>query len=103
MISAIGTPLTEEEFSAQVPGGLQYRGDYLVPVGAALAKQHGASLAQPDLGIAAPENWIDLVRDATIDLMMAEIREDLELLGVRQDVFSSERALVASGFKLGAA
>ncbi len=96
-LQAIGTPLTEEEFSAQVPGGLQYRGDYLVPVGAALAQQHGASLAQPDLGIAAPENWIDLVRDATIDLMMAEIREDLELLGVRQDVFSSERALVASG------
>ena len=30
-------------------------------------------------------------------MMLAAIREDLALLGVRQDVFSSERALVASG------
>ena len=31
-LQAIDTPLTEEDFSEQVPGGLQYRGDYLVPV-----------------------------------------------------------------------
>jgi arginyl-tRNA synthetase len=29
--------------------------------------------------------------------MMTEVREDLRLLGVQQDIFSSERALVASG------
>ena len=50
-----------------------------------------------DLGIAAPEDWLDTVRDFTIAAMMAEIREDLRLLGVQQDVFSSERALVTSG------
>jgi arginyl-tRNA synthetase len=96
-LQAIGTPLTEEEFSDQVPGGLQYRGEYLIPVGAALAERHGGALAQPDRGIAAPEIWVDLVRDFTIDAMMAAIRADLDLLGVAQDVFSSERALVASG------
>ena len=37
--------LTEEEFAAAVPGGLQYRGDYLVPVGEALARQYGTALA----------------------------------------------------------
>ena len=36
----------------QVPGGLQYRGDYLVPVGEALAASHGAALAGPDATIA---------------------------------------------------
>lgn len=96
-LQAIGTPLTEEEFSNEVPGGLQYRGEYLIPVGLALASIHGNTLAQPDLGIAAPVVWIDLVRDFTIDAMMKETHTDLAQLGVRQDIFSSERALVASG------
>ncbi|MBN8909892.1 MAG: arginine--tRNA ligase, partial [Rhodospirillales bacterium] len=54
-LQAIGTKLSEAEFAAEVPGGLQYRGDYLVPIGAGLAAQYGTSLAQPDGGIAAPE------------------------------------------------
>jgi arginyl-tRNA synthetase len=96
-LQAIGTPLSEEEFSNEVPGGLQYRGEYLVPVGAQLAALHGASLALPDRGIAAPELWLDTVRDFTIAAMLQEIREDLAALGVQQEVFSSERGLVASG------
>jgi arginyl-tRNA synthetase len=96
-LQAIGTTMTQEEFSAAVPGGLQYGGDYLVPVGQALADAHGGMLATPDKTIAAPELWLDTVRDFTIDAMMRDIRDDLAALGVRQDVFSSERALVASG------
>jgi arginyl-tRNA synthetase len=96
-LQAIGTPLSEEEFAAEVPGGLQYRGEYLIPVGAALAARFGPELASETLGIAAPERWIDTVRDFTIAEMMRQVREDLEALGVRQDVFSSERALVESG------
>ena len=96
-LQAIDSPLTEEDFSNEVPGGLQYRGDYLIPVGERLAALYGPSLAQPDLGIAAPEVWIDIVRDLTIDMMMGEIRADLDLLGVDQHVFSSERALVTAG------
>ena len=57
-LQAVGTPLSEAEFAAEVPGGLQYRGEYLIPIGAALAKRFGNSLAQPDGGIAAPEVWI---------------------------------------------
>ena len=93
-LQAIGTTLTEEEFSAQTPSGLQYRGDYLVPVGQALAARHGAGLAAPGALPAPPEVWLDLVRATTIDLMMAMIREDLAALGVKQDVFTSELALV---------
>ncbi len=96
-LQALGTPLSEAEFSEEVPGGLQYRGEYLIPVGEQLAAQYGAELAQPDLGIAAPEVWIDTVRDITIQAMMQAIRADLHLLGVDQHVFSSERALVDSG------
>jgi arginyl-tRNA synthetase len=96
-LQAIGTPLSEAQFSDEVPGGLQYGGDYLIPVGERLAAQYGASLALNDLGIAAPERWIDIVRDYTIEAMMEETRLDLEMLGVRQQVFASERALVESG------
>jgi arginyl-tRNA synthetase len=95
-LQAIGTEMTEAAFAAEVPGGLQYGGDYLVPVGQSLAQTFGTALATPDRRIEAPDVWIDKVRDFTIDAMMRGVREDLELLGVRQDVFTSERALVAS-------
>jgi arginyl-tRNA synthetase len=96
-LEAIGTPLEEADFSERVPGGLQYRGDYLIPIGERLAEQYGTSLAQPDGDIAAPEVWLDTVRDFTIAAMLQEVREDLHLLGVDHDVFSSERAMIASG------
>ena len=95
-LQAIGTVMTEAEYSDAVPGGLQYRGDYLVPVGAALAEAHGTSLARPDKTIEAPEVWLDIVRDAAIEAMMRDIRDDLALLGVQPDVFTSERSLVAA-------
>jgi arginyl-tRNA synthetase len=76
---------------------LQYRGDYLLPVGAALAQAHADALAGPDATIAPPAMWLDTVRDFTITKMLESIREDLAALGVVQDVFSSERAVLGSG------
>ncbi len=74
-----------------IPEGL-YPGDYLVPVGQALARQHG------DRWLNSPESdWLATVRDAAIDAMMAMIRDDLAALGIRFDVFTSERALVENG------
>jgi arginyl-tRNA synthetase len=96
-LQAIGTPLSEEEFSEEVPGGLQYRGEYLIPVGTTLANEYGTSLADPGGQVAAPNVWLDTVRDFTIAAMMQAVREDLALLGVAQDVFTSERSLVESG------
>ena len=96
-LQAIGTAMTEEEFPAAVPGGLQYQGEYLIPVGEALAREHGETLAGPGKTILGTQGWIGLVRETTIAAMMAEIREDLRLLGVQQEVFSSEQALVSSG------
>jgi len=95
-LQALGTPLTEDEYAQSIPGGLQYRGDYLVPVGAALKARFSDELA-PGAMPAAVTEWLDPVRDMTIGLMMAAIREDLEALGVRHDVFISERALVEAG------
>ena len=96
-LQAIGSPMTEAAFNAEVPGGLQYKGEYLIDVGKTLSEKYQASLATPALGIASPELWLDTVKEFTIDAMMTEVREDLRLLGVQQDIYSSERALVASG------
>ena len=96
-LQALGTRLTEDDYAAMVPGGLQYRGDYLVPVGAALAATHGGALAEADAMPAEPSVWLDIVRDTAIAMMMAAIREDLAALGVVHDVFTSERALLEEG------
>ena len=70
-----------------IPEGL-YPGDYLKPVGAALAAGHGrALLDQPESG------WLEPVRAEAIDAMMAMIRADLHALNIRHDVFFSERSL----------
>ena len=69
-----------------------YPGDYLIPVGEALKEKYGASLLDQ------PESvWLKDVRDFATDLMMAEIRSDLKLLGVEMDVYSSEKALYGTG------
>jgi arginyl-tRNA synthetase len=71
-----------------IPEGL-YPGDYLKPVGEALVAECGrALLGKPE------DEWLPLVRQRAIDLMMVEIRNDLAALNVTHDVFSSERALI---------
>src|SRR6187549_1866888 len=55
----------------EIPDGL-YPGDYLKPVGQALAAEYGASLNQKP-----EQDWLALVRAQAIDMMMAAIREDL--------------------------
>ena len=69
-----------------------YPGDYLVPVGRALADKFGDAWAD------APEEvWLAEVRAFATDAMMDLIRGDLAALGVSMDVYSSERALYGTG------
>lgn len=74
-----------------IPEGL-YPGDYLKDVGRALAERDGSRWrGQPEA------HWLRPVRDFAVERMLELIREDLDLLGVHQEVFSSERAMVESG------
>lgn len=75
----------------EIPSGL-YPGDYLVPVGEALADEFGTSLR-----LMPEDKWMPLVKERTIDAMMAMIREDLAALNVTHDIFFSERTLHANG------
>src|SRR5215204_3051899 len=86
-LQALGSTMTEEEYAASVPGGLQYGGDYLVAVGDHLRGMWGDKLAGPDKRPADPELWLGTIRDHTVAYMMERIRDDLAALGVRHDVF----------------
>jgi arginyl-tRNA synthetase len=74
-----------------IPEGL-YPGDYLKPVGKALARKHGRKLLD-----CAEDDWLGLVREHAIGAMMEMVREDLAALDIRQDVFFSERSLTQNG------
>lgn len=75
----------------EIPDGL-YPGDYLRPVGQALAAEFG------DLYVNAPEaQWLLPFRTRAVAAMMELIRHDLALLGIHHDRFASEAELVASG------
>jgi len=74
-----------------IPEGL-YPGDYLKPVGAALAEEYGAALkAQPEA------QWLPVVRAKAIDMMLAAVRADLAALNITQEIFYSERSLISGG------
>lgn len=82
---ALGEPI------GPIPEGL-YPGDYLVPLGRALAERFGSRYRD------APEaDWRDLFAREAVAAMLARIKDDLAALGVRHDVFTSERGLVESG------
>ncbi len=74
-----------------IPEGL-YPGDYLVPVGQALAAEYG------DRFVGAPEaDWLVTFRTFAVAKMMDMIRSDLALLGIHHDIFASEAELQAAG------
>jgi arginyl-tRNA synthetase len=75
----------------EIPEGL-YPGDYLVPVGQALAAEFGEEFRdQPEVF------WLPLFRSKTVAAMLDLIRADLGQLGVHHDLFTSEAELDQSG------
>ena len=74
-----------------IPEGY-YPGDYLIPVGQALAAELGDHYA-----LLPESEWLGLFRTRAVAMMMDLIRADLALLGIRHDVFSSEAEVVRDG------
>ena len=80
---ALGHPPSDHPF---------YKGAYLIPLAQEIARQDG------DRWVGLPEEeWIESFRSYGVNGMMALIKRDLEALGVRLDVYTSERALVMAG------
>lgn len=75
------------ETVGDIPEGL-YPGDYLVPVGHALAKEFGNKFQN-----SSEQAWLALFRDRAVAAMMNTIRLDLAALGIHHDCFFSEKSL----------
>lgn len=86
----------EERYKACMPTGLQYQGDYLIPVGQDLAQQYGKTLLKGIEQKPFPA-WFEKVKQCVLTHMMHDIRQDLKALGVLQEEFISERAILESG------
>ena len=69
-----------------------YPGDYLKPVGEALKAKVGDKFL--DKG---EQFWLQEVREFSTDAMMDLIRSDLDRLGIKMDVFFSEKSLYGTG------
>jgi arginyl-tRNA synthetase len=78
---ALGTDIGE------IPAGL-YPGEYLIPVGQALAAEHEKTLLSM-----TEEQWLPIARKKAIAMMMDLIRGDLASLKIHQDIFFSEKSL----------
>jgi len=74
-----------------IPEGL-YPGDYLKDVGQELAKRDGKQWLGKDEAV-----WLEPIREFAVQYMMAMIRHDLDLIGIKHDVFTNERELIANG------
>jgi arginyl-tRNA synthetase len=75
----------------EIPEGL-YPGDYLIPVADSLAREFGDNYAT------SPESeWLTLFRTRAVAAMLVMIKDDLALLGIKHDLFSSEAELQAQG------
>jgi arginyl-tRNA synthetase len=75
----------------EIPEGL-YPGEYLRDVGRALATRDGANwLNEPE------EAWLAPVRDFSVSYIMRLIGADLDLIGIKHDVFTNERELIDNG------
>lgn len=75
----------------EIPAGL-YPGDYLKPVGEALAREFGKQLLNMEEAA-----WLPKVRERAVAAMMDLIRDDLASLGIRHEVFFSEASLKSGG------
>jgi arginyl-tRNA synthetase len=73
--------------SVDIPEG-DYRGKYTADVASAITV---AGLSGPE------EEWIETTRQQAVDHVMKDIREDLDALGIKFNVYKSERELHREG------
>ncbi|NRB03033.1 MAG: arginine--tRNA ligase [Rhodobacteraceae bacterium] len=69
-----------------------YPGDYLIPIGEALKEKAGDRYVGQ-----GEEVWLAEIREYATEAMMDLIRADLAALGVKMDVFYSEKSLYGTG------
>jgi arginyl-tRNA synthetase len=77
--------------SIEIPKGL-YPGDYLVPVGQRLVDEFAGQLRHK-----SEAEWLPIVKERVLVAMLDLVKADLANLGVKHDLFFSERTLHGQG------
>lgn len=80
---ALGKQLSPQSFDGNL-----YPGEYLIPLGEAIAAQDGKRWLDQD-----EQDWLPVFKQYSVEKMMNLIRDDLEALGVVMDCYTSEKAL----------
>ena len=75
----------------EIPEGF-YPGDYLIAPAQRIAERDGDRWVSPE-----KEDWLEDFRLMACESMMALIRDDLLMMGIEHEVFTSERGIVAEG------
>lgn len=75
----------------EIPEGL-YPGEYLIPVGQELKEKFGDKLLAYE-----EEKQMAILRRISVEMMLDIIRDDLAMLNIRHDVFSSEKTISDAG------
>ena len=92
-LQVLGKITAEDVQGALERKEIQYGGEYLIPCAEALAKRDGDKWAN----VTDDAQWIPPLRDFTVEFMMRIVKEDLAAMGIRHDVFTSEKALTQAG------
>ncbi|MFH1157566.1 MAG: arginine--tRNA ligase [Pseudomonadota bacterium] len=74
-----------------IPEGL-YPGEYMKDVGQALANRDGKKWLGRE-----EEEWMEPLRNFAVQYMIEMIKKDLDLIGIRHEVFTNEREITENG------
>lgn len=85
---ALGEAISDSDFDEDM-----YKGDYLIPVGEALKETYGDKFLNADQA-----EWFETFRLFTIESMLEYIKQDLGLLGVNMDIYTSESKITEEGW-----
>ncbi|MCA0202438.1 MAG: arginine--tRNA ligase, partial [Proteobacteria bacterium] len=92
-LQVLGKVTAEDVKGALERKEIQYGGEYLIPCAEALAKRDGDKWAN----VTDDAEWIPALRDFTVEFMMRIVKEDLAAMGIKHDVFTSEKKLTQAG------
>lgn len=92
-LQTLGKITAEDVQAALERKEIQYGGDYLIPCAEALAARDGDKW----VNVTDDADWIPPLRDFTVEFMMKIVKEDLAAMGIKHDVFTSEKKLTQAG------
>ncbi len=73
-------------------GQIEYGGDYVKDIATSLVENYNDKWVSEN-----EEDWLEPITDFAINKMIFLIKEDLDLLGIRHDIFISEKKIVQDG------